>query len=273
VSESLLIRVTIWTAFLTMAFGLVISSVGRGFSKVELSDGLTRLGLALEVPNDPQQIYEVIGLPSDQSRQATADRAVAARLQYWDFCLIPSYMVMFAAAGLLQFKKLEKPWNYAGLLAAIAIFIAGVCDFGEDFGILRAVRATGAGMMADADAIAFWGWTKWELLFAALPFLAPLLLDRSPRTLSRRSSLLRWAGLLLGILMIGSGLFGLVACWFRHRGRLSEATVGLVGIPWFFWPLLPLFRDGAVQGLERVANFPLIRWMTSWPKTNTEKPN
>jgi hypothetical protein len=140
---------------------IAISISSRGYNPARLSDGMTIPGLALEVPRSVDQIYEVIGKPGETSDAARASRKAALYSQLLDGPLIVAYFVLFGSAGLLQWRTMGRLWGWIGLIAAILVFAAAVCDVMEDIGIGRAVQKVMAehGLeMADATAIAQFGW-------------------------------------------------------------------------------------------------------------------
>jgi len=269
-TPKLLTSLAVWSALSCGVFSTAISIASMGYSPARLSDGLTSPGLALEVPKSVEQVYEVVGKPADKSKDARNSRNAALYSQYLDGALIVSYLLLFASAGLLQWRTMRWPWKWMGLFAAILTLAAAACDVMEDVGIVGAVKKVMAGVhfvTADAADIARFGWPKWALLFWVLLLMIPLLVNRSDETsLARNSAGLRWIGLACAVWMLSSAIGGILACWYQQRLRLSSAVSGVAALPFFFWPTYALFRDGAAKGLDRVANWPVIRLVKRWPR-------
>jgi len=269
-TPKLLTSLAVWSALSCGVFSTAISIASMGYSPARLSDGLTSPGLALEVPKSVEQIYEVVGKLEHKSKDARNSRNAALYSQYLDGPLIVSYLLLFASAGLLQWRTMRWPWKWMGLFAAILTLTAAACDVMEDVGIVCAVKRVTAGMQlvtADAADIARFGWPKWALLFWVLLLMIPLLVNRSDETsLARNSAGLRWIGLACAVWMLSSAIGGILACWYQQRLRLSSAVSGVAALPFFFWPTYALFRDGAAKGLDRVANWPVIRLVKRWPR-------
>lgn len=274
------IKLLIWASFLTEVFAvlILITSQGvpplsSGYSTPVLQDGLRNTGLALQVPNGPDDIYDVLGKSSDHSGQAKSDRTTATWSQYFDFGLIPSYVVLFVASGLLQLRSSKSARRWLGPATAVFAAAAGFFDVFEDIGILHCISKLNEGLelsKADTDAISVCGWTKWGLLFLMLFCVAPLVLERSAKSLGSQSAALRWIGLLFGISMIWSGAAGCIAWWLRSRLRLETAAVGITELPAYFFPLYALFSDGMERGLDRIIEWRLFwrwrvfKWLTTW---------
>ncbi|HYM05242.1 MAG TPA: hypothetical protein VEU11_01665 [Terriglobales bacterium] len=177
------------------------------------------------------------------------------------------------ATALLLFRCFPRPWAWLGVVSALLVLVAGLCDIFEDIGILNAIdklRHSVSLTPGDAHAISQWGWTKWILLFVMLPSLAPLVLDRSSTSLGLKSAALRWIGLLFGAWMIWSGFAGLIACAMGNRLRLASAATAFPVLPLYFLPLYALLQDGIESGLDRMMRWKflglgrLFSWLAKW---------
>src|SRR5262249_50872447 len=110
------------------------------------------------------------------------------------------------------------------------------------------------------------GWAKWLLLFCVLACEAPLVVNRSEKSLGARSAALRWTGLIFAVWMVSSAVGGILAVSFAHRLRLGLAASAFAALPLYFWPAYALWQDGVLQGLEKLAGWPPLKFVSRWPR-------
>ncbi len=240
-------------ALLLIAAGIVMMAQAR-FQNPKMPPGLQRPGIAMELVESTQEVEDLAN--NQQNRQTFH------RLQLLDEAMfIPSYVLFFAAAGVFAFRILG--WTrWFAAAAVLLVLTAAVFDYREDAAILAAlVNPAGC----DASAISRAAYWKWGLLFAMLLSLVPLLLRHWD------SATLRVLGLPIALYMTFSGVAGLTGCIEGSRQQVESATGGLAAPILFFMPFVPLFYVSAMDGLNWLAQLPLLKQLVSWPEIKESK--
>src|SRR5438270_9104736 len=106
--ERLLRRTCCFFATVLIAAGVVMMT-NANFSKRKLAKGMQNPGIAMELAQTNEDIYNVLGEPSDNSESAQNDRKTMLRLQTLDrWIFIPSYFLFFSAVGLYMVSQLRR---------------------------------------------------------------------------------------------------------------------------------------------------------------------
>jgi hypothetical protein len=168
-------------------------------------------GVAMEFAQGSPEADRLLGLASTPDGQH--NRTVMRHQQYLDFVLIPLYVAVVALVA-----RHARP-RWLGATVVIAIVVAGIFDYFEDFAILAACRG-------DAGQV-YWpisfGVPKWMFYFAATGMVAwPLILSGSAIFLrnSMFSRVLRWSAAMLFAVGAVAGMIGTIVLRFSRQGEL-----------------------------------------------------
>jgi hypothetical protein len=253
-------------ALVLMIAGVVmLANAQFTVTKVPLS--MHSPGVAMELVQSNQDIYNIVGEPSDTSDAAKQNRETILLLQKLDrWFFIPAYFLFFQSVGIYMTVLLKKA-RWFGPVICLMVFIAAICDYFEDHWIVWSVQNLDS---PNPIAISTFGYSKWGLLFVMLIGLAPLLWRYWPE-----SAALRLLGAILGVYVVFSGAAGLIACALHHGGRVESASNALAAPVVFFMPFVAAFYHGTLQGLNRIANrlttvkifgFRPLSWIIEWPE-------
>jgi hypothetical protein len=136
---------------------------------------------------------------------------------------------------------------------------AGAYDIRENIAILNTLDDAKRLVMPSVIAIAGPAWSKWWLLFAALACQTPLLFAGRPR-----ATLFTFISRILGVAANFFAASGMIACWLHHDARLESSATGLACVTLYIFDLAVL-GDGTKVGLDRLASYPLLSWLSRWP--------
>jgi len=175
-------------------------------------------GVAMEFVQESGEADRLLGPAS--TPDGHLNRSVMRHQQYLDFVLIPLYVAVVALIA-----RHARP-RWLGATVAIAVVVAGIFDYFEDFAILAACRG-------DVGQV-YWpisfGVPKWMFYFAATGMLAwPLISSGSPIFLrnSMFSRVLRWIAATLFAVGAVAGMIGTIVLRFSRQGELlSYAAYG-----------------------------------------------
>jgi hypothetical protein len=243
----ILLRVLFGLGLFFILAAVPMSSNARRLQSLELPNGMTSLGIAIELVENDQDFRDLTARPANiqpLQEQQQLDR----------FLFIPAYLMFFAAAGAYAIVSLDR-MRWTGYAIIVLTLAAAICDYCEDSAILYALAHR-----ADPHAanISWWAYPKWAMLYLMLTCTAPLFWRRW------NAASLRILGLPFGLYAAFSGGAGLVACAVHHGGRIESAASGLAAPVLFFVFFAPLFYWGVVRGLTRIANFLARSWFTKW---------
>jgi hypothetical protein len=238
-------------AVLLIAASIWMWILARGFRDPKLPGGMKNAGIAMELVNTTE---EVQGLANNPQNGRTLDRLQVS--DEWFF--IPSYVLFYGATGIFAFQAQRQSWTrWFG--AAILLFVAGaaVFDYLEDQAIFRALADLNHANAADISRVSY---VKWALLYTMLACYVPLFLRRW------KSATLRVLGLPFAVYTGISGVTGVLSCFAGARQQVESTSLALAAPVIFFMPFVALFHQSAMDGLNWLANLPLIRILVSWPE-------
>lgn len=203
--------------------GILLLRNARFHNPGELIKGL-KPGVAMEFVRSQDEGRTLLGPISSQD--GDYNRAVMRRQQYLDFVFIPLYVLFLAS-----FAAFVAP-TWLRSSAAMAIVLAGVFDYLEDFSILRACNGD---TRQKLFPITF-GTPKWIFFFLTLALLAYALIERhispfAPPGISSRA--LAWV---VGTLFALSAVLGILGVLLVLRSRYGQVlNVGtLISFAAFF---------------------------------------
>jgi hypothetical protein len=183
-------------------------------------------------PNEPQQMIKAVQI---------------------DFGFIASYGTFLVLVGWLARRSASPILAFAIMASGLG---AAVLDVRENIALLNLLRNIPGPLAREASL------TKWMLLFIAAACIAPTLIDRQTSTFRR------WLGItgaLVSLATAAQGLYGRA----QEIDLVIESAGSRLSLAFLFALLFMSTRrtldQGLLPALDRLAQLPLLRQLTTWP--------
>jgi hypothetical protein len=240
-------RICAWVAFVAILLGATASNT-HSFKVRLLPDDLNSPILAMELLRSPADLPSVVGNPSDTKN----NRKGVERLTKIDFAFIFAYGSLFTFVSL---RLWQRSCSLAALLVLGAGLGAAVFDVLENLAIFRTLECL-------CTTPRFPSLIKWTLTFITLIVVAPVFVDSTLKPLRRT------IGVLAAAVCVTTGIVGLAGILLRVD-PLIEKGAAFMGLGllfgWLFFATRATLRNGLVSALNRLAEIPGFKQLSTWP--------